>query len=162
MYEINSGAIKYYQYQWDVQYGSFKFSFLMGMIQCYASLDTDNGRFAWSLLPIFIDMIKHVTMYAWVPILLVQCYIDLFFYPQDHIASFLVIITLQAQAYEHIAVDFPPRLLIPSFASHIEYLASIMRRREDFYIHPIDCICKDIHFYCTMLTQLVPFIFSMG
>jgi len=116
--------------------GVIHFSYLMGLVQCYALLDTGSRRFSCSLLPIIIDMIQHGTVYAWVPTLLVHIYRELFFYSQGHRTSLSITITLQAWAYEHIIVAHPSRLPLPSFGSHIEYDTSIMRWHDDFYIRP--------------------------
>ena len=68
-----------------------------------------------------------------------------------------MMITLQAWAYDHIIFSHPCRLPIPSFSSHEEYLASIMRWIYNFYFHPIDGIQKDVKFYQTMLAKLIPY-----
>ena len=129
--EIISGGIRYYQYWMEDQQGAIHFSYLMGMVQCYALPDTGGGRFPWSLLPIIVDMMQHSIVYAWAPTLLAQIYRELFFYSQGCHASLLVIITLQAWVYEHIIVAHPPNLPMPSFGSHLEYEVGLIRWCDD-------------------------------
>jgi len=154
--EILSGDIRYYQYWMEDQQGAIRFSFLMGMVQCYALPDTGSGRFPWSLLPIIVDMMQHGTVYAWAPTLLAQIYRELFFYSQGHRASLSVTITLQAWAYEHIAVARPPGLPMPGFGSHLDHEAGIVRWRDDFYIRPSDGVRRDVGYYRHMLSHLTP------
>ena len=80
IFEIISSGIRYYQYWMEDQQGAIHFSYLMGMVQCYALPDTSGGRFPWSLLPIIVDMMQHSIVYAWAPTLLAQIYRELFFY----------------------------------------------------------------------------------
>ena len=80
IFEITYGGIRYYQYWMEDQQGAIQFSYLMGLVQCYALLDTGSGRFPRSLLLIITDMMQHNVIYAWAPTLLAQIYKELFFY----------------------------------------------------------------------------------
>jgi len=140
IFKIISRRIQYYQYWMEDQMGDIHFSYLMGLIQCYALLDTGSGRFPWSLLLIIADMMQHEIVYAWVPMLLAQIYRELFFYSQGYHASLLVTITLHSWAYEHIAIACPLGLLMASFGSHLDYEVGIIRWCDNFYVHPLDGI----------------------
>jgi len=54
--EIISRGIRYYQYWMEDQIKAIHFSYLMGLVQCYALSNTGGGRFPWSLLLIIADM----------------------------------------------------------------------------------------------------------
>lgn len=116
--------------------GAIYFSYLMGLVQCYALLDIGGGKFPWSLLPIIADMMQHSTVYAWASTLLSHIYRELFFYYQGHHASLSITITLQAWAYEHIAIACPSGLPMAGFGSHLDYDVGIIRWYDDFYVHP--------------------------
>lgn len=60
--------------------GAIHFSYLMGLVQCYALSNTGSGRFLWSLLLIIGNMIQHDIVYVWAPTLLAHIYKELFFY----------------------------------------------------------------------------------
>lgn len=135
--------------------GSIQFSYLMGLVQCYALLGIGSGRFFWSLLSIMIDMIQHGIVYAWAPTLLGHIYRELFFYSQGHRTSLSVTITFWAWAYEHIIVAHPSGLPMVGFGSHIEYEVGIIQWQDDFYVSPLDGVRWDVAYYHHILTQLV-------
>lgn len=140
MSKIFFGGLPYLRYLRNDQQGLLKASYLMGMIQCYALLDTSNGRFPWSLLPLVASMLQQGMVYTWAPTLLAQIYQELFFYSLDHRASLLFSITLQVWSYEHIHVAHPLGLSVPSFSSYAMYPTDIMHWREDFYMQSSDGI----------------------
>lgn len=101
--------------------GDIHFSYLIGLVQYYALPDIGSGRFPWLLLLIIANMMQYDIVYTWAPTLLAHIYRELFFYSQRHHASLLVTITLQAWAYEHIAIAHPSGLPMAGFGSHLEY-----------------------------------------
>jgi len=127
----------------------------MGLVQCYALLDTGSGRFPWSLLSIIVDMIQHRIIYAWAPTLLAHIYRELFFYSQGYRASLSVTIILQAWTYEHIAIARPLGLPMPGFGNHLEYEVGICRWHDDYFIRSSDRVRRDVAYYHLMLSRLV-------
>jgi len=67
-----------------------------------------------------------------------------------------MMITLEAWEYEHIAITFPQRLIIPRFVDNVRYALGILRWRYDYYIHPTNGIHRDVRYYHRFIIQLIP------